>query len=79
MDRSDILTAMGTLKLHGMKVAYDEIIATAVKRQHEPQSVIGGVGEGTANPHHGDLHRALMMRISRYGSVTRPTKSTASV
>ena len=41
MDRSDILTAMGTLKLHGMKVAYDEIIATAVKRQHEPQSVIG--------------------------------------
>ncbi len=32
---------MGQLKLHGMKAAYDEILATAVKRQHEPQRVIG--------------------------------------
>ena len=41
MDRSDILAAMGTLKLHGMKAVYDEIITTAVKRQHEPQHDIG--------------------------------------
>ncbi|MCP5092509.1 MAG: ATP-binding protein [Gammaproteobacteria bacterium] len=41
MDRTSILTAMGTLKLYGMKAAYDEIITTAVKRQHEPQHVIG--------------------------------------
>jgi hypothetical protein len=27
----------GELKLYGMKAAYDEIMATAVKRQHEPQ------------------------------------------
>ena len=27
---------MSQLKLYGMKTAYDEIIATAVKRQHEP-------------------------------------------
>ena len=40
MDRSEILTAMGTLKLFGMKAAYDEIIRTAVKRQHEPQRII---------------------------------------
>lgn len=31
----------GPLKLYGMKAAYDEILTTAVKRQHEPQRVIG--------------------------------------
>jgi DNA replication protein DnaC len=41
MERSEILTAMGGLKLFGMKAAYDEIVATAVKRQHEPQRIIG--------------------------------------
>lgn len=41
MERTDILATMGTLKLYGMKSAYDEIIAAAVKRQHEPQRVIG--------------------------------------
>jgi DNA replication protein DnaC len=41
MERSEILTAMGDLKLYGMKAAYDEIIATAVKRQHEPQRIVG--------------------------------------
>lgn len=41
MERSEILAAMGGLKLYGMKAAYDEIIATAVKRQHEPQRIIG--------------------------------------
>ena len=32
---------MSTLKLFGMKAAYDEILATAVKRQHEPERVVG--------------------------------------
>jgi DNA replication protein DnaC len=32
---------MGELKLYGMKAAFDEIITTAVKRQHEPQRVVG--------------------------------------
>lgn len=41
MERSQILSAMGELKLYGMKAAFDEIIATAVKRQHEPQRIIG--------------------------------------
>ena len=31
---------MSGLKLFGMKAAYDEIIATAVKRQHEPQRIV---------------------------------------
>jgi len=41
MERSEVLAAMGELKLYGMKAAYDEIIATAVKRQHEPQRFVG--------------------------------------
>ena len=41
MERSEILTTMGELKLYGMKAAFDEIIATAVKRQHEPQRIVG--------------------------------------
>jgi DNA replication protein DnaC len=32
---------MGELKLYGMKAAFDEIMATAVKRQHEPQRIVG--------------------------------------
>jgi DNA replication protein DnaC len=32
---------MGELKLYGMKAAFDQIISAAVKRQHEPQRVIG--------------------------------------
>ena len=41
MERSEILSAMSELKLYGMKTAYDEIIRTAVKRQHEPQRIVG--------------------------------------
>ena len=41
MERSEILASMGELKLYGMRTAYDEIITTAVKRQHEPQRVVG--------------------------------------
>ena len=40
MERSEILAAMAELKLNGMKAAYDEIIAVAVKRQYEPQTVV---------------------------------------
>jgi DNA replication protein DnaC len=41
MERTEILTAMGGLKLFGMRAAYDEIVAIAVKRQHEPQRIVG--------------------------------------
>jgi DNA replication protein DnaC len=41
MERTKILASMNMLKLYGMKAAYDEIIATAVKRQHEPQKIVG--------------------------------------
>ena len=41
MERHEILQMMGTLKLAGMRHAYDEIVADAVKRQHSAQRVIG--------------------------------------
>jgi DNA replication protein DnaC len=41
MERTEILTAMGGLKLFGMRTAYDEIVAVAIKRQHEPPRIIG--------------------------------------
>jgi DNA replication protein DnaC len=41
MERTQILATMGELKLYGMKAAFDEIITTAIKRQHEPQRIVG--------------------------------------
>jgi DNA replication protein DnaC len=40
MERSQLFDLMGELKLYGMKAAFDEIMATAVKRQHEPQRIV---------------------------------------
>ena len=40
MDRSEILSTMNALKLYGMKNAYDEVIATAIKREHQPNRVV---------------------------------------
>jgi len=41
MERTEVLDMMGTLKLYGMKAAYDETLATALKRKHEPQRFVG--------------------------------------
>jgi DNA replication protein DnaC len=40
MERAQIFGLMGTLKLHGMKAAYDELMAVAIKRRHEPEQII---------------------------------------
>ncbi len=40
MERQDILELMGTLKLYGMRAAFDEIIANGVKRQHGVQRIL---------------------------------------
>lgn len=39
MERTQLFDLMG--ELYGMKAAFDEIMATAVKRQHEPQRITG--------------------------------------
>jgi DNA replication protein DnaC len=41
MERAQIFDLMGELKLYGMKAAFDEIMVTAIKRQHEPQRIVG--------------------------------------
>ncbi|OYX38546.1 MAG: transposase [Rhodobacterales bacterium 32-64-14] len=41
MDRTDVLDLMSTLKLYGMRSAYDEIMSNAIKRQHEPPRLVG--------------------------------------
>ena len=41
MERTEVLDMMGELKLYGMKAAYDETLAIALKRQHEPQRFVG--------------------------------------
>src|SRR3954449_8326097 len=41
MDRTRILDLMGELKLFGMRGAFDEVMTSGLKRQHEPQQVVG--------------------------------------
>src|SRR5437899_2456427 len=35
MERTDVLELMARLKLYGMRAAYDEVMATGIKRRHE--------------------------------------------
>ncbi len=41
MERTQILDLMGTLKLYGMRSAYDEVMSAGIKRQHEPPRIVG--------------------------------------
>ena len=41
MERTHILELMATLKLYGMRSAYDEVMASGIKRQHEPPRIVG--------------------------------------
>jgi DNA replication protein DnaC len=41
MERTEVLDMMGSLKLYGMRGAYDEALTVAVKRKHEPQRFVG--------------------------------------
>jgi hypothetical protein len=40
MERTDILELMSTLKLYGMRAAYDEVMTTGIKRRHEPSRIV---------------------------------------
>jgi DNA replication protein DnaC len=41
MERTEVLDLMGELKLYGMRLAYDEVMATGLKRQHAPPQIVG--------------------------------------
>jgi hypothetical protein len=49
MERTQRFDLMGELKLYGMNAAFDEIMATAIKRQHEPQRVVGDLPNAEIN------------------------------
>src|SRR5437868_2355834 len=36
-----LLELMSTLKLYGMRAAYDEVMTTGIKRRHEPPRIVG--------------------------------------
>ena len=57
MERTEVLDMMSGLKLYGMRGAYDETLATALKRKHEPQRFVG------------DLPRRSSASTSRSGSL----------
>ena len=41
MERTDILELMATPQLYGMRASYDEVMATGIKRRHEPPHIVG--------------------------------------
>ena len=41
MERTAVLELMAELKLYGMRAAYDEVMATGIKRRHEPPRIVG--------------------------------------
>src|SRR5437879_12792799 len=41
MERTDVLELVSTLKLYGMRAAYDEVMTSGIKRRHEPPRIVG--------------------------------------
>ena len=75
MERTQILDLMGSLKLYGMRSAYDEVMAAGIKRQHEPPRI---VGDRRAGDHHG-ARRAVGAdeMLGRAGAAAEPTGALA--
>jgi DNA replication protein DnaC len=49
MERSELFDLMSQLQLYGMKAAFDDIMTTAVKRQHQPQRIVGDLLKAEIN------------------------------
>src|ERR1700682_3010848 len=41
MERTEVLELMSTLKLFGMRAAYDEVMKSGIRRRHEPPRIVG--------------------------------------
>ena len=46
MEGTQLFDLMGELKFYDMKAAFDEIMATAIKRQYKPQRIFGDLLTG---------------------------------
>ena len=66
MERTDVLELMSTLKLYGMRAAYDEVMATGIKRRHEPPRIVG------------DLLSAEIPKSRRARSICRSLRPAAT-
>ena len=75
MERSQLLDLMGELKLYGMKAAYDEVMTTAVKRQHEPQRVVGDLLTAEISEKQARSIKCLFDVRSGFGGLGRSRKS----
>ncbi len=64
MERTEVLDMMGELKLYGMKAAYDETLATALKRQHDLQRFSSAI-----------MSRMLLRSMVRRSSSCRSERS----
>lgn len=49
MERTELFEIMGSLKLYGMRASYDEIMSTAIKREHEPPRIVGDLLKAEVN------------------------------
>ncbi len=58
------LDMMNALKLYGMRNAYDETLATAIKRQHEPQHFVGDLLKAEI---HEKQARSIKYQLNRKG------------
>jgi hypothetical protein len=45
MERTKLFDLMGELKLFSMRNAYDEVMSSGIKRQHEPPRIVGDLLE----------------------------------
>jgi len=49
MERTELFEIIGDLKLFGMRASYDEIMATSIKREHEPPRIVGDLRKAEVN------------------------------
>src|SRR5271156_2235569 len=63
MERTEVLDLMSGLKLYGMRSAYDETLATALKRKHEPQRFVGDLLKAEFAP----LDPQVRPAVARHG------------
>ena len=66
MERTDLLDMMTTLKLYGMRSAYDELLATALKRQHQPQRFAGDLLKAEISEKQGKRGLSATLRGARF-------------
>jgi len=75
MERNDVLELMPTLKLYGMRAAYDEVMTTGIKRRHEPSRIVGDLLSVAARSVKLPLtQRHRRLRLHRAGSREAETR-----